>query len=131
MHGAIESLLDGGNDFFRGNDVFLEPYLQQHGTVQVVSSPSTPPPNPLQHHQLTQLHHVQSEESLSSGGSATSGGSSSSTEDSGSEIACDITLIERLIRSHPIWFLPGIQRAGAFHLLQGKEEGVSALKRID
>ncbi|CAK9827769.1 Protein sprint [Anthophora retusa] len=101
----------------------MEPYLQQHGTVQVVSSPSTPPPNPLQHHQLTQLHHVQSEESLSSEGSATSGGSSSSTEDSGSEVACDITLIERLIRSHPIWFLPGIQRAGAFHLLQGKEEG--------
>ncbi|XP_076282904.1 src homology 2 domain-containing protein sprint isoform X1 [Lasioglossum baleicum] len=105
------------------SDVFLEPYLQQHGTVQIVSSPSTPPPNPLQHHQLTQLHHVQSEESLSSEGSATSGGSSSSTEDSGSEVACDITLIERLIRSHPIWFLPGIQRAGAFHLLQGKEEG--------
>ncbi|EFN69162.1 Protein sprint [Camponotus floridanus] len=44
-------------------------------------------------------------------------------ENSGSEVACDITLIERLIRSHPIWFLPGIQRAGAFHLLQGKEEG--------
>ncbi|XP_076683210.1 src homology 2 domain-containing protein sprint isoform X6 [Andrena cerasifolii] len=108
---------------YERSDVFLEPYLQQHGTVQVVSSPSTPPPNPLQHHQLTQLHHVQSEESLSSDGSATSGGSSSSTEDSGSEVACDITLIERLIRSHPIWFLPGIQRAGAFHLLQGKEEG--------
>ncbi|XP_020284481.1 protein sprint isoform X3 [Pseudomyrmex gracilis] len=105
------------------SDVFLEPYLQQHGTVQVVSSPSTPPPNPLQHRQLTQLHHVQSEESLSSEGSATSAGSSESTEDSGSEVACDITLIERLIRSHPIWFLPGIQRAGAFHLLQGKEEG--------
>ncbi|KAK9512437.1 hypothetical protein O3M35_000871 [Rhynocoris fuscipes] len=31
--------------------------------------------------------------------------------------------MERLIRSHPVWFLPGIQRAGAFHLLQGKEEG--------
>nr|XP_050859391.1 protein sprint-like isoform X3 [Vespula vulgaris] len=105
------------------SDVFLEPYLQQHGTVQVVSSPSTPPPNPLQHHQLAQLHHGQSEESLSSEGSATSGGSSGTTEDSGSEVACDITLIERLIRSHPIWFLPGIQRAGAFHLLQGKEEG--------
>lgn len=67
----------------------------------------------------------QSEESLSSEGSATSHVSSASTEDSGSEVACNITLIERLIRSHPIWFLPGIQRAGAFHLLQGKEEGVS------
>ncbi|XP_012239905.1 protein sprint isoform X7 [Bombus impatiens] len=116
-------LLQSTNQHILRSDVFLEPYLQQHGTVQVVSSPSTPPPNPLQHHQLTQLHHVQSEESLSSEGSATSGGSSSSTEDSGSEVACDITLIERLIRSHPIWFLPGIQRAGAFHLLQGKEEG--------
>ncbi|XP_066583942.1 protein sprint isoform X2 [Prorops nasuta] len=108
---------------YERSDVFLEPYLQQHGTVQVVNSPSTPPPNPLQHHQLTQLHHMQSEESLSSEGSATSGESSGSTEDSGSEVACDITLLERLIRSHPIWFLPGIQRAGAFHLLQGKEEG--------
>ncbi|XP_011351800.1 protein sprint isoform X3 [Ooceraea biroi] len=110
-------------DSYERSDVFLEPYLQQHGTVQVVSSPTTPPPNPLQHRQLTQLHHVQSEESLSSEGSATSGGSSESMEDSGSEVACDITLIERLIRSHPIWFLPDIQRAGAFHLLQGKEEG--------
>jgi len=72
----------------------------------------------------------QSEESLSSEGSATSGESSGSTEDSGSEVACDITLIERLIRSHPIWFLPGIQRAGAFHLLQGKEEGVSVYFHI-
>ncbi|KAI4475272.1 hypothetical protein M0802_015220 [Mischocyttarus mexicanus] len=69
----------------------------------------------------------ESEESLSSEGSATSGGSSGTTEDTSSEVACDITLIERLIRSHPIWFLPGIQRAGAFHLLQGKEEGVSVL----
>ncbi|XP_076172717.1 src homology 2 domain-containing protein sprint isoform X4 [Ptiloglossa arizonensis] len=118
----LSELCTTSNSYER-SDVFLEPYLQQHGTVQVVNSPSTPPPNPLQHHQLTQLHHVQSEESLSSEGSATSGGSSSSTEDSGSEVACDITLIERLIRSHPIWFLPGIQRAGAFHLLQGKEEG--------
>lgn len=41
------------------------------------------------------------------------------------ETKCDITLVERLIRSHPIWFLPGILRAGAFHLLQGKEDGVS------
>ncbi|KYN06439.1 Protein sprint [Cyphomyrmex costatus] len=104
----------------RRSDVFLEPYLQQHETVQVVS-PSTPPSNSLQH-QATQLHHVQSEESLSEE-SATSEVSSRSMEDSGSEVACDISLLERLIRSHPIWFLPDIQRAGAFHLLQGKEEG--------
>lgn len=72
---------------------------------------------------------LQSEGSLSSEGSGLSaGGSSGSTteDESGGEVACSITLIERLIRSHPIWFLPGIQRAGAFHLLQGKEEGVSA-----
>jgi hypothetical protein len=71
---------------------------------------------------------LQSEDSLTSEGSGTfdSGSTNSTTEeDSGSEITCNINLIERLIRSHPIWFLPGIQRAGAFHLLQGKEEGVS------
>lgn len=44
---------------------------------------------------------------------------------SGDAASCDIGLLERLIRSHPIWFLPGIQRAGAFHLLQGKDDGVS------
>jgi hypothetical protein len=38
---------------------------------------------------------------------------------------CDLGLVERLLRTHPVWFLPGIQRAGAVHLLQGKEEGVS------
>ncbi|KAK0090356.1 hypothetical protein PV325_001130 [Microctonus aethiopoides] len=113
----------------RRSDVFLEPYLQQHGTVtEVDGSPDTPPPNPLMQHQLTHLHHVQSSESLSSEGESSVHGtsaadSSGSHSDSGSEAACDITLIERLIRSHPIWFLPGIQRAGAFHLLQGKEEG--------
>ncbi|XP_025413709.1 protein sprint isoform X4 [Sipha flava] len=42
---------------------------------------------------------------------------------SGDAASCDIGLLERLIRSHPIWFLPGIQRAGAFHLLQGKDDG--------
>ncbi|XP_071440940.1 protein sprint, partial [Hetaerina americana] len=44
-------------------------------------------------------------------------------EEEEEEAACDIGLMERLIRSHPVWFLPGIQRAGAVHLLQGKEEG--------
>lgn len=38
---------------------------------------------------------------------------------------CDLGLVERLLRTHPVWFLPGIQRAGAVHLLQGKEQGVS------
>ncbi|KAK6645386.1 hypothetical protein RUM43_001663 [Polyplax serrata] len=45
------------------------------------------------------------------------------SEKSDSEAPCGIGLLERLIRSHPVWFLPGIQRAGAVHLLQGKEEG--------
>ncbi|CAL1279486.1 unnamed protein product [Larinioides sclopetarius] len=51
----------------------------------------------------------------------TSDGDSSHT--SSSFAPCDIGLLERLIRTHPIWFLPGIGRAGAVHLLQGKDEG--------
>lgn len=46
------------------------------------------------------------------------------SENSESDTPCGIALMERLIRSHPVWFLPGIQRTGAVHLLQGKEEGV-------
>lgn len=42
---------------------------------------------------------------------------------------CDIGLMERLVLCHPIWFLPGIQRAGAFHLLQGKEEGCFVVRK--
>ncbi|XP_046663899.1 protein sprint isoform X2 [Homalodisca vitripennis] len=49
--------------------------------------------------------------------------SGESSGGSGEDAPCDIGLLERLIRSHPVWFLPGIQRAGAFHLLQGKEDG--------
>lgn len=37
--------------------------------------------------------------------------------------------MERLVLTHPIWFLPGIQRAGAFHLLQGKEEGCFVVRK--
>ncbi|KAG1653318.1 Protein sprint [Nymphon striatum] len=36
---------------------------------------------------------------------------------------CDIGMLERLIRTHPIWYLPGISRTGAVHLLQGKDIG--------
>lgn len=43
--------------------------------------------------------------------------------------ACDIGLVERLTCTHQIWFLPGIQRAGAFHLLQGKEEGCFVVRQ--
>ena len=38
-------------------------------------------------------------------------------------IPADIGLLERLIRCHPIWFLPEIGRAEVVHLLQGKEPG--------
>ncbi|XP_058803709.1 protein sprint, partial [Phymastichus coffea] len=115
---------------------------QQQQQQVVVNSPDTPPPEPLVVVQR-QLHHVQSEGSLSSDngtGTSADGSSEDGLSEEGccdddsshlqghhhshaSEAACSITLIERLIRSHPIWFLPGIQRAGAFHLLQGKEEG--------
>ncbi|XP_011555384.3 protein sprint isoform X3 [Plutella xylostella] len=68
----------------------------------------------------------QSRESLSSDeegarGDCSSVGSSVSGYEE--QPPCDIGTLERLIRTHPVWFLPGIQRAGAFHLLQGKEEG--------
>lgn len=45
--------------------------------------------------------------------------------------ACVLGLVERLLRTHPVWFLPGIQRSGAVHLLQGKEEGVSGLVSLN
>ncbi|XP_039756778.1 protein sprint isoform X5 [Pararge aegeria] len=68
----------------------------------------------------------QSRESLSSDGEGAKGDCSSvgsSGSESDEQPPCDIGVLERLIRTHPVWFLPGIQRAGAFHLLQGKEEG--------
>ncbi|XP_068213549.1 LOW QUALITY PROTEIN: protein sprint [Palaemon carinicauda] len=36
---------------------------------------------------------------------------------------CTIVLEERLMKTNPIWFLPDLQRSGAVHLLQGKDEG--------
>ncbi|XP_063591203.1 protein sprint-like isoform X1 [Penaeus indicus] len=36
---------------------------------------------------------------------------------------CHIQLDERLVKTYPIWFLPDLQRSGAVHLLQGKDEG--------
>ena len=35
-----------------------------------------------------------------------------------------ISVLERLIRTHPVWFLPDITRDEAYDLLQGKEPGV-------
>lgn len=63
--------------------------------------------------------------SSSDGGILGAGETSSESSESSTSPPCDLGLMERLLRTHPVWFLPGIQRAGAVHLLQGKEEGVS------
>ncbi|KAK8767134.1 hypothetical protein V5799_006088 [Amblyomma americanum] len=47
------------------------------------------------------------------------GSSTSSTDD----VHCSMTLLERLIRTSSIWFLPDVGRTGAVHYLQGKEVG--------
>ena len=38
----------------------------------------------------------------------------------------EISLLERLIRSHPVWYLPTIQRTAAAQLLQHEDQGVSS-----
>lgn len=49
---------------------------------------------------------------------------SSESEMSGSPSPqLEISLMERLLRTHPVWFLPSLQRGGSVHLLQGKEIG--------
>ncbi|EEC18490.1 RAB GDP/GTP exchange factor, putative [Ixodes scapularis] len=47
------------------------------------------------------------------------------------ELHCSMTLLERLIRTSSIWFLPDIGRSGAVHYLQGKEVGVSPRPRFN
>lgn len=61
------------------------------------------------------------------GGILAEGETSSESSGDSSSPPCDLGLVERLLRTHPVWFLPGIQRAGAVHLLQGKEDGVSSI----
>ncbi|KAL7744422.1 hypothetical protein ACLKA6_001805 [Drosophila palustris] len=56
----------------------------------------------------------------------TSSDEESSRDSSDNSPPCDLGLMERLLLTHPMWFLPGIQRSGAVHLLQGKEEGDTA-----
>ncbi|XP_035210359.1 protein sprint-like isoform X3 [Stegodyphus dumicola] len=111
-------------------------------TPTSTSSPSPPPPAPPPRSVPPPLHypadysaHLQGMQASSSVGAQsamvssssvssvqeTSDGDSSHT--SSSFAPCDIGLLERLIRTHPIWFLPGIGRAGAVHLLQGKDVG--------
>nr|XP_022912808.1 protein sprint isoform X2 [Onthophagus taurus] len=115
------------------SDVFLEQHFQGLGDRPnpsvATSSPSTPPLlNVAPFFLPATPSRSPSRESLIS----SNGGSEAGSEDSGDTgygAACDIGLVERLIRSHPIWFLPGIQRAGAFHLLQGKEEGCFVVRQ--
>jgi hypothetical protein len=40
-----------------------------------------------------------------------------------------LTSLERLIRTHPIWFLPNLTRDDATQLLDGKEHGVRRNKK--
>ncbi|XP_037073336.1 protein sprint-like [Pollicipes pollicipes] len=40
-----------------------------------------------------------------------------------------MSVTERLIRSHPVWFLPGLHRAGAEHLLQDKPPGTFIVRQ--
>ena len=39
----------------------------------------------------------------------------------------ELSLLERLIRSHPIWYLPQLQRSAAVLLLQNQQQGVSRI----
>ncbi|XP_058978975.1 protein sprint isoform X2 [Musca domestica] len=63
--------------------------------------------------------------SSSDGGILAEGETSSETSRGSDDDSppCDLGLVERLLLTHPVWFLPGIQRSGAVHFLQGKEEG--------
>ncbi|XP_053669912.1 protein sprint [Anopheles nili] len=60
---------------------------------------------------------------LAEGEDTSSDEESQQSDSSANPTAIVLSLLERLLRSHPVWFLPGIQRSGAIHLLQGKEEG--------
>lgn len=66
-------------------------------------------------------------ESSSDGGVLAEGEDETSSSESETSYSpspqCDISLMERLLRTHPVWFLPGLQRGGSVHLLQGKEIG--------
>ncbi|KAL1509626.1 hypothetical protein ABEB36_004335 [Hypothenemus hampei] len=114
------------------NDSFLEPYLQQlndrHSPPNEAPTPSPPPLRTIAPPPAIPSSRSDSRESLisSNGGSDAS---SERSEEEGYGATCDISLMERLVLSHPIWFLPGIQRAGAFHLLQGKEEGCFVVRK--
>ena len=49
----------------------------------------------------------------------------SSESSRGASSATKISHLERLIRTHPVWFQPDLRRDDTTELLQGKEDGVS------
>ncbi|XP_066150243.1 protein sprint [Euwallacea fornicatus] len=119
-------------DNIERNEAFLEPYLQDINNRQSpqIGAPSPSPPllRALAPPPAVSSSRSDSRESLisSNGGSDAS---SERSEEEGYGATCDISLMERLVLCHPIWFLPGIQRAGAFHLLQGKEDGSFVVRK--
>ena len=48
-----------------------------------------------------------------------------------SSVATKISNLERLIRTHPVWFQPDLNRDDTTLLLQGKEEGVRFIRIFD
>ncbi|KAG5682213.1 hypothetical protein PVAND_011579 [Polypedilum vanderplanki] len=72
---------------------------------------------------------IESTAESSSDGVLAEGEDETSSESNDEELSgspspqCDISLLERLLRTHPVWFLPSLQRGGSVHLLQGKEIG--------
>ena len=76
-----------------------------------VSDPETPPPAVRRPH-------------LGPGGQGERPVSLGVVQDAGD---AGLTLLERLIWTHPIWYLPSISRQQATHLLQNRDEGVSIL----
>ena len=54
---------------------------------------------------------------------------SDSSSDSSSSLP--VTTLERLIRTHPIWFLPMVDRLEAAQILHLKETGVSGQVSVD
>ncbi|XP_014246895.1 protein sprint isoform X2 [Cimex lectularius] len=119
-------------------DAFLEPYMEGLGRedsitktgVRSLTNSPVQDNRKISSHFIIDLKQEQKKQSIDQVDGVCKeqdSGEESSRESSGSvceeETPCGIGLMERLIRSHPVWFLPDIQRAGAFHLLQGKEEG--------
>ncbi|XP_065205271.1 protein sprint isoform X2 [Planococcus citri] len=123
---TIDEVFDGSSNVFKKR--LHDDYMPHDDRMSSFSSPVDSVDTPLDdkgEHFIIEVN-AGSQGSLNqliSGDECSESSSLNSSLVGDEETPCDITLVERLIRSHPIWFLPGIQRAGAFHLLQGKEDG--------